>query len=168
MIGIGDIPMDEHRRLMRLAIDEARKAECAGEVPTGCVIVEPDADGAIGQARILGRGRNSVEASGNPTAHAEMMAISEACNVRGDFRLDGTILYVTKEPCAMCAGAIVLARIPIVVWGMSDPARGGQSAFGILDSEALINRSALLGGVCGEECLLMMQAFFRARRTAAK
>lgn len=162
MIGIADIPMEEHQRLMRLAIDEARAAERAGEVPTGCVIVEPGEDGA----RILGRGRNSVEAAGNPTAHAEILAICEACRARGDFRLDGTVLYVTKEPCAMCAGAIVLARIPIVVWGMSDPARGGQSAFGILDSEALINRSEILGGVCGDECLLMMQSFFRARRAA--
>lgn len=164
MIDASAIPMEEHVRFMRLALDEAREAEQCGEVPAGCVIVEPVGDVLSADARILGRGRNSVEATHDPTAHAEMRAISEACRARGDFRLDGTILYVTKEPCAMCAGAIVLARIPLVVWGMSDPARGGQSIFGILDSEALINRSEVVDGVCGEECLEMMRGFFRARR----
>lgn len=163
MTDIPEFPQEFHERFMRLALEEARAAAKADEVPTGCVIVEPGTDWAC-DASVIGRGRNAVESSHDPTAHAEMRAIAEACRARGDFRLDGTILYVTKEPCAMCAGAIVLARIPLVVWGMSDPKRGGQSVFGILESKALINRSAIVDGVCGEECREIIQRFFKAKR----
>lgn len=154
-----------HEHFMRIAMHEAELAEAAGEVPTGCVIVEhpPDEPLTI-NSRIIGRGHNETEGRGNPTSHAEMLAIAEACAARGDFRLTDTVLYVTKEPCAMCAGAIVLARIPVVVYGVSDPHRGGQSVFGILDSEALIHRAEIIGGVCGDECRDRLQAFFRARR----
>ncbi len=156
---------DTHEHFMRLAMREAEAAEAAGEVPTGCVIVERPQDGALTvEARIIGRGHNETEGRGNPTSHAEMIAIAEACAARGDFRLTDTILYVTKEPCAMCAGAIVLARIPVVVYGVSDPHRGGQSVFGILDSAALIHRAEIVADVCGDECRERLQAFFRARR----
>ena len=161
-------PHEVHEHYMRLALREAALAADAGEVPTGCVIVERPADGAPSvDARILGRGHNETEGRGNPTAHAEMLAIAEACAARGDFRLTDTVLYVTKEPCAMCAGAIVLARIPLVVYGVSDPHRGGQSVFGILDSAALIHRAEVVSGVCGDECRDRLQAFFRARRAAS-
>lgn len=154
-----------HEHFMRLAMREAALAEATGEVPTGCLIVERPADGVLAaDARILGAAHNETEGRGCATAHAEMLAIAQACAARGDFRLTDTILYVTKEPCAMCAGAIVLARIPLVVYGVDDPRRGGQSVFGILRSEALIHRAEIVGGVCGDECRDQLQSFFRARR----
>ena len=157
-----------HEHFMRIAMREAEAAAEAEEVPTGCLIVERPADGVLtADARILGRGHNETEGRGNPTAHAEMLAIAEACAARGDFRLTDTVLYVTKEPCAMCAGAIVLARIPVVVYGVADPRRGGQSVFGILDSDALIHRAEIVAGVCGDECRERLQSFFRARRASS-
>ncbi len=154
-----------HEHFMHIAMREAEAAAGAEEVPTGCIIVERPPDGVLAaDARILGLGHNETEGRGNPTAHAEMLAIAEACAARGDFRLTDTILYVTKEPCAMCAGAIVLARIPVVVYGVADPRRGGQSVFGILNSDALIHRAEIVAGVCGDECRERLQSFFRARR----
>ena len=154
-----------HEHFMRLAMREAEAAAAAGEVPAGCVIVERPAEGARPEdVRILGVAHNETEGRGCATAHAEMLAIAQACAARGDFRLTDTVLYVTKEPCAMCAGAIVLARIPVVVYGVDDPRRGGQSVFGILGSEALIHRAEIVGGVCGDECRDQLQSFFRARR----
>ena len=157
---------DFHTYFMQLALREAEAAAEAEEVPTGCVIIEKPADENVPYAcvKILGRAHNQTECLKDPTAHAEMIAITQACATRGDFRLTDTILYVTKEPCAMCAGAIVLARIPTVVYGVSDPKRGGQSVFGILTSEALIHRAEVVDGVCGDECKARLQSFFRARR----
>ncbi len=174
------LPHGGHAAYMRLALDEAAKAAAAGEVPTGCVIVEaPDSlpsQGSGGAAtdplspgcRILATARNRTEELHDPTAHAEILAIRQAAAARGDFRLDNTILYVTKEPCAMCAGAIVLARIPLVVWGVDDERRGGESVFGILTSEALIHRAALVRGVLGDEARAMLQGFFKERRAESK
>ena len=155
-----------HTYFMQLALREAEAAAEAEEVPTGCVIIEKPTDENVPSAcvKILGRAHNQTECLKDPTAHAEMIAITQACATRGDFRLTDTILYVTKEPCAMCAGAIVLARIPTVVYGVSDPKRGGQSVFGILTSEALIHRAEVVDGVCGDECKARLQSFFRARR----
>lgn len=155
-----------HEYFMRLAMNEADKADAADEVPTGCVIIEkPAADDAKPwSAKVLASAHNQTEMLHDPTAHAEMIAITQAAAAKGDFRLTDTILYVTKEPCAMCAGAIVLARIPIVVWGVGDPRRGGESLFGILSSDALIHRAEVIDGVLGDEAKTKLQDFFRRRR----
>jgi len=141
---------------MRQALAEAAKAETADEVPTGCVIVW--------QNRIIGRAHNQTELLKDPTAHAEMIAITQAASARDDWRLNGCTLYVTKEPCAMCAGAIVLARPDRVVWGLSDPNRGGISQFNLLNHPNLNHRPVLCPGVLEEECKAAFQAFFRRKR----
>ena len=142
---------------MRQAIRQAEMAAQAGEVPIGAVIV--------GGQRVLGQAHNQVELLKDPTAHAEMIAITQAATALGDWRLLDTVLYVTKEPCPMCAGAIVLARIPRVVWGMTDPLRGGaQSLFNILANPSLNHRPQLEPGLLEEECKTLMQSFFQGKR----
>ena len=136
------------------------KAAEDGEVPTGCVIV--DAEG-----RILGRAHNQTEGLADATAHAEMLALSAAFNAKGNWRLTGTTLYVTKEPCPMCAGAIVLARPDRVIWGVSDPKRGGHSVFGIFDHPGINHHPEVTSGVLEEPCREILQSFFRARRQGA-
>jgi len=154
-----------HEGFMRQALREAVKAAEAGEVPTGCVIVRPpDAGAGGGNGRILARAHNQTELLKDATAHAEILAITQASAAVGDWRLTGTILYVTKEPCAMCAGAIVLARIPLVVWGLSDPKRGGHSVFSILNHDGLNHRPEIVTGVLEDDCRALLQAFFRERR----
>lgn len=158
-----------HERCMGMALREARRAAEEEEVPTGCVIVDRPSDASIAGdgpllPRVLGRAHNQTEQLKDPTAHAEMLAITQACSSRGDFRLTDSILYVTKEPCAMCAGAIVLARIPMVVIGAADPKRGGISVFNILGHPNLIHRAEVVGGVMEEESLALLRDFFRARR----
>lgn len=155
----GDV-FHPHRWFMRRALALAVKAADAGEVPVGAVIVHQD--------RLIAQAWNQVEMLKDPTAHAEMIAITQAASALGDWRLEDTVMYVTKEPCPMCAGAIVLARIPLVVWGMSDPARGGAlSHFRIFDSETLNHRVKAMPGILEEECRELMQGFFRQRRAAA-
>jgi tRNA(adenine34) deaminase len=156
----------QHERYMRLALRQAESARDAGEVPTGCVIVHHPAAADSGQpARVVARAHNQVELLKDPTAHAEMIAITQAAAALGDWRLTDTTLYVTKEPCAMCAGAIVLARIPRVVYGVADPKRGGAvSVFGILNHPNLIHRSEIVSGVLEDECRALLQEFFRSRR----
>lgn len=155
-----------HAYFMRLALREAAKAAEAGEVPTGCVIVQqpqrPDLPFAA--VKVLARAHNQTETLKDATAHAEMIALTQASAALGDWRLTGTALYVTKEPCAMCAGALVLARVPLVVWGLSDPKRGGHSVFSILNHPELNHRPEILPGVLEPECREFFQAFFRARR----
>lgn len=155
-----------HDYFMRLALREADQAAAAGEVPTGCVIVQRAADPLqpAAASRVLGRAHNQTELLKDPTAHAEMLAITQAAASLRDFRLVNTILYVTKEPCAMCSGAIVLARIPMVVYGVADPQRGGQSIFGILNHQALIHRAEVVDGILASECRARLQSFFRQRR----
>ena len=144
---------------MRLAIAEARRAAEEGEVPVGAVIVR---DGAL-----LGKAHNQVEQLKDPTAHAEILAITQAAAALGDWRLTGTVLYVTKEPCAMCAGAIVLARIPRVVWGVTDPLRGGAvSRFRIFQQAELNHRVEHTPGLLEEECAALLTDFFRRLRGA--
>ena len=156
---------------MRLALEESRKAAAAGEVPTGCIIVQPAAEDAPQRlqsrpaGKIVARAYNQTEMLRDPTAHAEMLAITQAAAALGDWRLSGTILYVTKEPCCMCAGAIILARPAWVVWGLSDPKRGGHSVFSILAHENLNHRPEILAGVLEEDCKEVFQAFFRERRS---
>jgi tRNA(adenine34) deaminase len=150
-------PTPEHERLMRLAIDEARRAESHGDVPIGAVIArdgEPIA--AAGNERELRR---------DPTAHAEVLAIRAAAEALGGWRLSGTTIYITLEPCAMCAGAIVLARIPEVVFGAYDPKAGAAgSVMNVLDDPALNHRPQVTGGVRANECATILEDFFATRR----
>ena len=142
---------------MRAALRQARKAAEAGEVPVGVAIFH--------NGHLIAQAHNQVEMLKDPTAHAEMIAITQAASALGDWRLDECVLYVTKEPCPMCAGAIVLARLPVVVWGMTDPVRGGAvSRFQILQSESLNHRTSFYAGILEEECRAVMQDFFRALR----
>ncbi len=146
-----------HEFYMELAMREARRAAGDGEVPIGAIMVF--------QGRVIGRAFNQVERLKDPTAHAEMIAITQAAAALGDWRLEDTTLYVTKEPCPMCAGAIVLARIPIVVYGVPDPQRGGAlSVFTILNHPSLNHRPTVITGVCEAACREVLQDFFRERR----
>ena len=150
-------PTREHERRMRLAIDEARGAEAHGDVPIGAVVArdgEPLA--AAGNERELRR---------DPTAHAEILAIRAAAEALGGWRLPGTALYITLEPCAMCAGAVVLARIPEVVFGAHDPKAGAAgSVMNILADPALNHRPQVTGGILADECAMLLEDFFAARR----
>ena len=149
--------MAVHEARMRLALRQARLAAEAGEVPVGAVIYN--------SGELAGQAWNQTRTLKDPTAHAEMIAITQAASAAGDWRLVDSILYVTKEPCPMCAGAIVLARIPLVVWGMSDPLRGGAvSRFQILRSAELNHRSEVLSGVLEDECTALIREFFKKRR----
>ena len=165
---------------MRMALREAEKAAADGEVPLGCVIVEPavlepahDGHPAVYDpnptaARILGRAHNQTETLTDATAHAEMLAMSAAFQAKGDWRLSGTRLYVTKEPCPMCAGAIVLARPETVIWGVSDPKRGGGTVFGILDHPGVNHHPAVVAGVLEAESKAVLRDFFLKRRTEGR
>jgi len=142
---------------MSRAIELARAAEARGEVPIGAVIVR---DGAA-----LAEGSNRTIADVDPTAHAEVVAIRAAAESEGDWRLLDTTLYVTLEPCAMCAGAIVLSRIPRVVFAAHDPKAGmGGSLGNLLQDDRLNHRCEVTTGVLADEASAMLKAFFRARR----
>ncbi len=142
---------------MGLAIEQAQRAEAHGDVPIGAVIArEGEPLAAAGNERELRR---------DPTAHAELLAIRAAAEALGGWRLPGTTLYVTLEPCAMCAGAIVLARIPEVVFGAHDPKAGAAgSVLNVLAEPALNHRPQVTGGVLAEECATLLERFFAARR----
>jgi tRNA(adenine34) deaminase len=142
---------------MRRALDLARHAEQAGEVPVGALVVLND--------EILGEGWNQPIVSHDPTAHAEIVALRAAAARMKNYRLTDTTLYVTLEPCAMCAGAIVQARVARVVYGATDPKAGAAgSVFNLLDSSALNHRAQVTGGMLAEECGEMLRSFFEARR----
>ena len=142
---------------MALAIEQARQAERHGDVPIGAVIAR--------EGKSLAAAGNERELRRDPTAHAEVLAIRAAAERLGGWRLLGTTLYVTLEPCAMCAGAIVLARIPAVVYGAPDPKAGAAgSVFDILTEPALNHRPEVTGGVLGAECAGLLSDFFAARR----
>jgi tRNA(adenine34) deaminase len=144
-------------QFMRAALDLADRAEQAGEVPVGAVVV-------LG-GEIVGRGANSPVAQSDPTAHAEVLALREAARVLGNYRLPGATLYVTVEPCAMCAGALVAARIDRLVFGARDLRFGAvRSKFRLADSDLLNHRVDVVEGVLAEECLARVQKFFRQRR----
>ena len=151
---------------MRMALREAEKAAADGEVPTGCVIIEEPEDefASPSTVRILGRGHNQTEGLADATAHAEMLALSAAFQATGAWRLVNTRLYVTKEPCPMCAGAIVLARVKTVVWGVSDPKRGGGTVFGVFDHPGINHHPDIVSGVLEEESKAILQSFFKSRR----
>jgi tRNA(adenine34) deaminase len=142
---------------MEIALAEARKAEGHGDVPIGAAILR---DGEL-----LARAGNQRELRRDPTAHAEVLAIRAAADALGGWRLPGTTLYVTLEPCAMCAGAIVLARIPQVVYGTPDPKAGAAgSVLDVLSEPALNHRPEVIAGVREEECAAMLREFFASRR----
>ena len=146
-----------HEEYMRLALDLAEEAAARGEVPVGCVVVGPAGD-------VLGRGRNRREEDRSAAAHAEMEAIGEACRRRGDWRLGDCTLYVTLEPCPMCAGAILNARVGRVVFGARDAVMGSCGSVIDLFMENYGYRPQVIGGVLGEECGNLLRDFFRQVR----
>jgi tRNA(adenine34) deaminase len=149
--------------LMGSALAEARFAADAGDVPIGAVIVH-DPSGEV-----IGRGRNRREADGDPTAHAEIIALRDAARRLGQWRLQDCTLYVTLEPCPMCAGAIVAARLPRLVYGCDDPKAGAvRTLYQICEDERLNHCVDVTAGVCAEECAEVLRAFFRVQRAAGK
>ena len=146
----------EREAYMELALELAREAAQAGEVPVGCVIVW--------KGQVVGRGRNRREELQSTASHAEMEAIAQANAALGTWRLDECELYVTLEPCPMCAGAILNARIPRVYYGARDPVFGACGGVLNLFMEDFPNRPALVGGVLGEECRQVLGAFFDGLR----
>lgn len=147
----------EHERWMRLALAEARQAALAGEVPVGAVVV---IDG-----REAGRGHNRPVSAHDPTSHAEIEALRDAATQTGNYRLPGATLYVTVEPCTMCAGALVHARVDRLVFGAWEPKAGAvRSVARVLDGEHLNHRVEVVEGVLAEECGEVMREFFARRR----
>ncbi len=151
----------EDERFMKEAIRQARKAEAIGDVPIGCVIVS---DG-----KIIARGYNKRNKNKTVLAHAELLAISKACKKAGDWRLEECTMYITLEPCQMCAGAIVQARIPRVVIGSMNPKAGcGGSILNLLQMEEFNHQVDVTRGVLEEECSRMLSDFFRNLRRKQK
>lgn len=148
---------DEDERWMREALDEARAALAHDDVPIGAVVVHA--------GRVIGRGRNERELLEDPTAHAEILALREAAAALGSWRVLDSTLYVTLEPCAMCAGAVVLSRIPRVVYGTVDPKAGAAgSVLDVLGDPRLNHRPEVIGGVLADECAALLREFFAERR----
>ena len=151
----------DDEQAMRLALEQARSCMEAGDVPVGAVVVR--------EGEVLAAAGNARERLGDPTAHAEMLAVREASRVTGSWRLDGCTLVVTLEPCAMCAGAIVLARIARLVVGASDPKAGFAGSLGDLVRDPRLNhRVELTSGVLADECGHVLRTFFRSRRTTGE
>jgi len=142
---------------LQLAIEEARASGAAGEIPIGAVVVHNDA--------VLVRSGNRTIRDNDPTAHAEIIVIREAARLLGNYRLAGTVLYVTLEPCAMCAGAIVQARVPRVVYAADDPKGGAfRSCFELLTSPKLNHQVEVTSGLLAEDSAALLQSFFTSRR----
>jgi tRNA(adenine34) deaminase len=156
-----DNPLQPYEMWMRKALDEAAAAFEQGEVPVGAVIVHGES--------IIGTGYNQRESLQDPTAHAEIIAITQAAQTLGSWRLTDCTLIVTLEPCPMCAGAIVQARIPTIVYGTTDPKGGAcHTLYQITDDERLNHRCTVLGGVLQDDCRALLQEFFQARRAEGK
>lgn len=152
-----DVQAARDQRYMQLALALARRAACEGEVPVGALLTRDD--------EVLSEGWNRPVGSDDPTAHAEIVAIRAAATHLRNYRMPGTTLYVTLEPCAMCAGAIVQARIARVVFGAHDPRAGAAgSVMNVLDHPILNHRAALTTGVEAEACAMLLVDFFKARR----
>jgi tRNA(adenine34) deaminase len=148
-------PLDEH--FMRLAVREAERALEHDDVPIGCVVAR--------EGEVLAAAGNERELRGDPTAHAEILALREAGRALGTWRLTDTVVYVTLEPCAMCAGALVLARVPRVVYGAVDPKAGAAgSVFDVLSEPRLNHRPDVAGGLLAGESSELLRAFFESRR----
>lgn len=152
---------EKDQQYMQLAIEEAKKAYSLGEVPIGAIIVHED--------KIIARAHNLRETSQNATTHAELLAIQEACGELGSWRLEETTLYVTLEPCTMCAGAILQSRIPRVVYGARDP-KGGcvHSLYELLNDARFNHESDITEGVLALECGQLLTNFFKALRDRKK
>jgi tRNA(adenine34) deaminase len=149
--------MQPHDRWMRVALDEARAAADEDEVPVGAVIV------AAG--RVIASAHNQREQLADPTAHAEMIALTQAAAALGSWRLEQCTLYVTLEPCPMCAGAILQARVPVVIWGAADPKAGAvESLYRLFEDQRLNHRVQHTGHVMAEECGRILSDFFRQKR----
>ncbi|MEO0140473.1 MAG: nucleoside deaminase [candidate division WOR-3 bacterium] len=148
--------MDNQTVFMSLALEEARKALSEGEVPVGCVIVI--------HGEVIARAHNRTESLRDPTAHAEMLALREAAERLGDWRLEGASVYVTLEPCVMCAGALVLARVKEVVYAAEDERFGAMSLYGLPSDPRLNHRFRLIKGPLGDEALEVLRGFFLTRR----
>lgn len=143
---------------MRLALEQARLAEAAGEVPVGACILGPDGN-------IAGVGQNRVIRDQDPTAHAEIVALRAAGRVLGNYRLEGCSIYMTLEPCAMCSGAMIHARVARLVFGALDPKAGAAgSVLGVINHQRLNHRMKVCAGVLANECGELLQRFFQARR----
>jgi len=148
-------PRDEY--FMRLALREAERALEHDDVPIGCVVAH--------EGEVVAAAGNEREVRGDPTAHAEVLALREASRALGGWRLDGTVMYVTLEPCAMCAGAIVLGRVPRVVYGARDPKAGAAgSVFDVLGEPRLNHRPEVAGGLLPDESGELLRRFFALRR----
>ena len=152
--------MTTEEKYMKAAIREAQKAWALGEVPIGCVIVYQD--------KIIGRGYNRRMVDKNVLAHAEITAMRKACRKMGDWRLEDCTMYVTLEPCPMCAGAIVNGRIDRVVYGVKDPAAGCCGSVLNLNAYPFSHAFAISGGVCAEECRTLLRKFFETKRQNKK
>ena len=150
-----------HEHFMRLALREAEQAMAEDEVPIGAVIVH--------QERVIASAHNQREQLRDPTAHAEMIAITQAAASLGSWRLEDTVLYVTLEPCAMCAGAIILARIPLVVYGATDAKAGAvDSLYHLLDDARLNHRAQVIPHVLADQCSELLSGFFKEKRRLGK
>jgi tRNA(adenine34) deaminase len=155
------LDIHSHEFYMRLALGEAQAALAENEVPVGAVIVH--------RGKIIAAAHNQREQLHDPTAHAEMIAITQAAESLGSWRLEDCVLYVTLEPCPMCAGAILQARIPVVVYGATDPKAGAvQSLFTLLNDARLNHRCDVVPGVMAAQCGAILSEFFKAQRKLGK
>ncbi len=153
--------MTEDERWMQEALNQAQRAVAEGEIPVGAVAVQ--------EGRVLGRGYNRTEALQDPTAHAEILALTAAANALGSRRLEGVTLYVTLEPCCMCAGALVLARAERLVFGAWDPKAGAcGTLYNIPQDSRLNHRLEVVGGILEFECGALLSNFFQSLRNEAK
>jgi tRNA(adenine34) deaminase len=156
------MPSEDDNRFMRLALEQAELAQSHGDVPVGAVVVSDTGE-------LLGVGRNQRELDSDPTAHAEILALRAACRARGHWRLDDATLFVTLEPCAMCAGALVNARIGRLVYGANDPKAGAiESLYRLAEDSRLNHRFEAVGGVDAEAARELLQGFFRRLRSEGK
>ena len=163
LISFSDPQNPFHLHQMRVALEEAALAELEDEVPVGAVIV------SLERQEIIAQAHNQREQLQDPTAHAEIVAITQAAASLKSWRLEKCILYVTLEPCPMCAGAIVQARIPVVVYGCTDPKAGAcQTLYSITDDPRLNHRCRVIGGVLSEECAQLLSSFFAVKRALGK
>jgi tRNA(adenine34) deaminase len=150
-----------HEEFMRMALREAEAALAENEVPVGAVVVH--------SGRVIAAAHNQRETLRDPTAHAEMIAITQAAEVLGSWRLEGAAMYVTLEPCAMCAGALVLARMPLVIYGATDPKAGAvASLYRLLEDARLNHRADVIGGVLAQPCGEILTRFFAEKRRPGK
>jgi tRNA(adenine34) deaminase len=152
------MPAHSYEEHMRAALDEARASSASADVPVGALVLDEAGE-------VLGRGHNEREATGDPTGHAEVVALRQAAAARGSWRLDGCTLVVTLEPCTMCAGAIVLARLDRVVFGAYDPKAGAVgSLWDVVRDRRLNHRPEVVGGVLEDECGALLRGFFAGHR----